>query len=85
MHNVYAKSLQLCLTLCNPMDHSPPDSSVHWILQVRKLGWLAMSSSRGYSQPRDRTHISCGSCVVGRFFTTEPLGMPLGYLIIYLF
>ena len=48
-----AKLLQLCLTLCNPMDCSPPGSSVYGILQARVLEWVAMSSSRGYSQPRD--------------------------------
>ena len=45
---------QSCLTLCNPVDCSPPASSVHGILQVRILEWVAMSSSRGSSQPRDR-------------------------------
>ena len=47
------------LTLCNPMDHSPPGSSVHGILQARILEWVAMPSSRGPSQPRDQTCISC--------------------------
>ena len=44
-----AKSLQSCLTLCNPMDCSPPGSSVHGILQARILGWVATPSSRGFS------------------------------------
>ena len=44
---------QLCLTLCDPMDCSPPVSSVHRILQVRILEWVAMPSSRGCSQLRD--------------------------------
>ena len=44
---VCAKSLQLCLTLCNPMDCSLPGSSVHRILQVKILEWVAMPSSRG--------------------------------------
>ena len=48
----YAKSLQLCLTLCDPMDGSPPSSSVHGILQARILVRVAMPSSRGSSQPR---------------------------------
>ena len=43
--------------LCNPMDCSPPGSSVHGILQARILEWVAMPSSRGSSQPRDRTQI----------------------------
>ena len=53
-----AKSLQLCPTLCNPMDCSLPGSSVHRILQARILEWTAMPSSRGSSWPRDRTCIS---------------------------
>ena len=46
------QSLQSCPTLCNPMDPSPPGSSVHGILQARILEWFTMSSSRGSSQPR---------------------------------
>ena len=46
------------LTLCDPMDCSPPGSSVHGILQARILEWVAMSSSRGSSQPRDQTQVS---------------------------
>ena len=49
---MHAKS---CPTLCNPVDCSPPGSPVHGILQVRILYWLAMSSSRGSSWPRDQT------------------------------
>ena len=43
---------------CNPMDSSPPGSSIHGILQARILKWVAMSSSRGSSWPRDQTQIS---------------------------
>ena len=53
---------QSCLTLCNPMDCSPPGSSVHGILQARILKWVALPSSMGSSRPGDRTcvsHISC--------------------------
>ena len=49
---------QLCPTLCDPMDGSPPGSSVHWILQARLLEWVAIPSSRGSSQPRDQTQFS---------------------------
>ena len=56
---VCAQSLQLCPTLCNPMDHSPVGSSVHGILQARILEWVAISFSRGSSWPRDWTHVSC--------------------------
>ena len=48
------------------MDCSPRGSSVHGILQARILEWIAISPSRGSSQPRDRTGISC---TAGRFFT----------------
>ena len=46
------------MTLCNPMDYSPPDSSVHGPLQARILEWVAISFSRS-SPPRDQTHNSC--------------------------
>ena len=46
---------QSCLTLRNPMDSSPPGSSVHGILQARILEWVAFSFSRGSSQHRDQT------------------------------
>ena len=49
------KSTRLCLTLCNPVDCSLPGSSVHGILQARRLEWEAALFSRGSSQPRDRT------------------------------
>ena len=58
--------MKLCLTLCNPMDCSPPGSSVHGIFQVRILKWVAISFSRGSSCPRDGTQ---ASCITGRFFT----------------
>ena len=59
---------QLCLTLCDSMDCSPPGSSVHEILQERTLEWVAIPFSRGSSQPRDRTQVSY---IAGRFFTTN--------------
>ena len=49
---------QSCPNLCNPMDCSPPGSSVHKIFQARILEWVAISFSRGSSRPRDQTHIS---------------------------
>ena len=57
---------QSYLTLCNPMDCSPPGSSVHGILQARKLEWVAISSFSRSSQPRDRSQVSH---IAGRFFT----------------
>ena len=56
---VHAKSIQSCPTLCNPMDCSPPGSSVHGILQASILEGIAMPSSRGSSESRDRTWVSC--------------------------
>ena len=58
-------------TFCDPIDCSLPGSSVHGIFQARILKWVAISSSRGSSQPRDQTHVSCISCIEGGFFTTE--------------
>ena len=57
---------QSCLTPCNTMDGSPPGSSVHGILQARKLEWVAIPFSRGSSRPRNQTWVSC---IAGRFFT----------------
>ena len=55
---VRAGSLQLCLTLCDPVDCSPLGSSVHGILQATVLVWVAVPSSRGSSQPRAWTCVS---------------------------
>ena len=58
--------IQWCPTLCDPMDCSLPGSSVHGVLQARVLERVAMPSSRGSSQPRDRTQFSR---IAGGFFT----------------
>ena len=67
---------QSCSTLCDPMDCSPSGSSVHGILQARILEWVAISFSRGSSQPRDRIQVSR---IAGRRFilwaTREALRM----------
>ena len=55
---VKSEVAQLRLTLCDPVDCSPPGFSVHGILQARMLEWVAISFSRGSSQPRDRTQVS---------------------------
>ena len=55
--------------LCDPLDCSLPSSSVLGISQARTLEWVAISFSRGSSQLRDQTHVSCVSCIAGRFFT----------------
>ena len=70
---MHAHFLQSCPTLCHPMDDSLPDSSVLGILRARVLEWVAMPSSRGSSEPRDRTQVLL---IAGRFFTAEPLGKP---------
>ena len=56
---MHAKSFQSCSTLCDPMDCSSPGSCVHGILQARIPEWVVISFSRGSSQPRDRTWVSC--------------------------
>ena len=58
----WVKATQYCATLCDPMDHR-----VHGILQARILEWVAFPFSRGSSQPRDWTQVSC---IAGRFFTS---------------
>ena len=60
---MHAKSLQSCLTLCDLVDCSPPGSSIYGILQAIILEWVAISSSRGSSRPRDRTQVSYVSCI----------------------
>ena len=68
-------TFSLCLvaqsypTLCDPVDCSPPGSSVHEILQERIPEWVAISSSWGSSQPRDWTWVYSFSCISGRCFT----------------
>ena len=57
---------QSCPTLRTHGRYSPPDSSVHGILQARMLEWVAITSSRGSSQPRNPTQVSP---VAGGFFT----------------
>ena len=64
---------QVCLTLCDPVNCSPPGSSVHGSLQARVLEWAATPSSRGSSPPRDQTQVSH---IAGSFFTPEPPGKP---------
>ena len=56
------KVAQSCPTLCDPIDYT-----VHGILQARILEWVAFPFSRGSSQPRDRTQVTC---ITGRFFTS---------------
>ena len=64
---MWVKVTQSCPTICDPMDCSPPSSSVRGILQARILKWVAISFSRRSSPPRDWTWVSC---LAGRFFTS---------------
>ena len=54
--------------LCDPMDCSPPGSSVHGILQARIHEWIAMPSSRASFRPRNQTPVSYASCMASRVF-----------------
>ena len=60
------------------MDCSPPGSSVHGILQARKLEWVAISFFKGSSQPRGQT---CVSCMGRQILYHEPLGKPVLHLV----
>ena len=80
MHNTHTHTqISLCVCVCvcvlaaqsgltvrDPMDRSPPGSSVHGVPQPRIVEWVAMPFSRRSSQLRDRTPITCST---GRFFT----------------
>ena len=65
IHISKSEVTQPCANLCNPMDCSLPGSYVHGIFQASVLEWVAISFSRGFSQPRDRTWVSC---TASRFF-----------------
>ena len=64
---------QLCLTLCDPLDCSPPGSSVHGILQGKILEWVAILFSRRSSQPRDQTQ---SPVLQAASLPSEPPGKP---------
>ena len=75
-HIIVCMCAQSCPTFCDPVDYIPLGSFLHGIFQARILEWVAISSSRGSSPPRDQTHVSCNPAVSGGFFTTEPTGKP---------
>ena len=54
---------QSCPTVCDLLDSSLPGSSVPGFLQAKMLEWVAISYFRGSSRPKDRTHVSCDSCI----------------------
>ena len=66
--------VQLCPTLWDPMDYSPPVSSVHRIFQARILKWIVIPFSRGSCWPRDRTEVSC---IAWDSLPSEPPEKPL--------
>ena len=63
MKHATCRHAQSCPILCDPMDCSPPGSTVHGIFQIRIMEWVAISSSRASSWTRDSTHISYVSCI----------------------
>ena len=67
---VCAKLLQLCVTVCDPVDCSPPGSSVHRILQAKILEWVAIHFSRGSSLPKDKLTSLMSPALAGVFFAT---------------
>ena len=68
---VCVKSLESCLTLCDPMDYSPPGSSLHGILQARILEWLPFSSPGDLPDPGIEPVSLMSPALAGRFFTRE--------------
>ena len=76
---VHTLVTQSYLTLCNTMDCSPPGSTLCGIFQARILKWVAISSSRGSSQPRDQTHMSCISCMDRWILYHCATGKPMPY------
>ena len=84
---VHAKSFLSCLTLCNPRDPMEPTRLLcPWNYPGRILERVAMPSSRGFFQPRDRNCISCDSCIASKLFTIEPPRKPhysLWYICIF--
>ena len=73
---VDAQSLQSCLTFCDSWDRSLPGSSVHGILQARKLEWVAISFFEDLPNPGVKPVSLASTALTGRFFTTVPPGKP---------
>ena len=74
------QSLSPVRLFCDPMDCSPPSSSVHRILQARILEWVAISFSRGLPHPGIEPISLASPAQQTDFFTTEPPGKPKGLL-----
>ena len=76
---------QSCPTLCDPMDYSLPDSPIHGIFQARILEWVAISSSRRSSRPRNQICVSYVSCIDRQvLYRQRHLGSPKVYFIVNL-
>ena len=73
---------QLCLTLCDLMDFSPPGYSVYGISQARIFEWAGTSHSRAFSRLRNQTASLASPTLAGGFFTTAPPGKPKPYGIV---
>jgi len=82
LQNTFCKAMcvclvtQLCLTLCDPMDYSLPDSSVHEVFQARILEWVAIFFSTDLPDPGIKPLSRVSPVLVGGFFTTTPPGSP---------
>ena len=68
-HTFYSVWVCSRSVICDPLDYSQIGSSVHGVLQARMLEWVAISFSKGSSQPRNWMHVSCVSFIAGGFFT----------------
>ena len=68
---MWAKSIQLCPTLCDPIDGSPAGPSVHGTLQARILEWVAVPSSKDIPDPGIEPESLMSPALAGRFFTTS--------------
>ena len=68
---MHAKSLQLCLTLCDSVDCNSPGSSAHGILQARILEWVVISFCRGSSRPGMEPTSLVSPSLAGGFFSTN--------------
>ena len=78
---MHAELLQSCPILCHPTDHSPPDSSVHGILQAGTLGWVAMYSPPGnLPDPGIERASFTFPALAGKFFTTSTTWEALSHL-----
>ena len=72
----HIKYINHSVRLCDPVDCSPPGSSVHGISQARILEWVAISFFRGSSQPRIKRVSLASPALAGRFFNAVPPGKP---------